>query len=86
MIRQSLAAKRSQQQVVPNPASVAVLQSEDKNESTTAGLARNAALNQSENAIGNNKVVKMMSRKSTIDTKDGNNKMVVVLEKNRAGS
>ena len=86
MIRQSLAAKRSQQQVVPNPASVAVLQSEDKNESTATGLARNAALNQSENAIGNNKVVKMMSRKSTIDTKDGNNKMVVVLEKNRAGS
>ncbi len=39
---------------------------------------------QSENQIG--KVVKM-SRKSTIDQKDANmGKMVVVLEKNRAGS
>ena len=72
--------------MVSNPASVGVLQPEDNGESTAAGLARNAALNQSENTIGNNKVVKMMSRRSTIDTKDGNNKMVVVLEKNRAGS
>ena len=38
---------------------------------------------QSENQIG--KVVKM-SRKSTIDQKDANAKMVVVLEKHRAGS
>jgi len=46
------------------------------------GLARYAG--QSENQIG--KVVKM-SRKSTIDQKDANiGKMVVVLEKNRAGS
>lgn len=46
-----------------------------------AGLARYTG--QSENQIG--KVVKM-SRKSTIDQKDANAKMVVVLEKHRAGS
>ena len=49
----------------------------------SGGLSRHVATGQSENQIG--KVVKM-SRKSTIDQNDNTSKMVVVLEKNRAGS